>query len=593
MRRIEETFSQNRTPRVTIDASEKTGSVVKTAGSVWPAALLFTVVLGVLELFSRTGLGYIAGWADHFVLSTEGLSWARPGAYENDWFMESAPQPHWFFDFLTFAGDSLHILPAVYVAYWAGGLVAFGFATAMLARHLAPSASLAVGLLVTVLAGFMPWMLGGTGTPVIAIALPAVLSANLIYLLIVGMLTERRLLVVLMGPAIAVVHVQQGSIAIVLMASLLVVEAVRDRRVDWGLALAAGLTGAFVGLGLVLRPVASNLTDFVEICNTMIPYHCAAQQWSSRETLSTLGLILLTTLGVFAFARARRWLWLSTVGLATLGYAGGFAMDAWGVPFLGTLAQGVNVYRLAAVLMPFAVWGAVVPLLTMLRGRRFWILFVAWGAGWALMLSSAGYGPALPFGVRVAASVLALLIPFVWFGLRRGKSGSERTLLRRTATMAAVLSLAAGAATGALTLRTPDFSITPLEDFRIWGSNVEQVVPVGEVIVAPPQLVWIKFVSERAVIADCKNVPYGGEPWAEWNRRLDDLGGWEHCIRLDTPGYSAMSSEELIKVADKYGSDFIAVATDAPQQMREMEEAGWVRVVENENEAYAVLFQRP
>ncbi|KJQ53667.1 DUF6798 domain-containing protein [Microbacterium sp. SA39] len=559
----------------------------------WTLPLLLAAILGVLELSSRTGLGYLAGWADHFVLSTEGINWVRPDAYANDWFMESAPQPHWFFDLLTSFGESLHILPLVYGLYWAAGLLAFGAATAMLARHFVPSASASVGVLVTVVAGLMPWMLGGTGTPVIAIALPAVLSANMIYLLIAGMLTERRLLVVIVGPAISVVHVQQGSIAIVLMVALLIVEAVRDRRVDWWLALAGGLTAAVVGFGLLIRPVASNLADFVEICDTMIPYHCAAHTWDERDIVSTLGLILLTSLSVFALPRARRWLWLSTVGLATLGYAGGFAMDALSVPVLGPLAQGVNVYRLAAVLIPFAVWGAVTPLLSRARGWRYVALLAAWGLGWLMILTAWGFVSAGPLISRLVFYTLALLIPFLGFAVLRQLRRDHVRTRPAAALIASVLVLAAAAGNGGLALRAPDFAITPFADFRVWGENAERAVPAGESIVASPQQVWIKFVSERAVIADCKNVPYGGEPWAQWKKRLAELGGYEQCLEPRAPGYSELSVDALIDLADEYDSDFIAVATDAPVQLEGMERAGWDQVVDAEGDAYAVLFRRP
>lgn len=581
--------------RVTTDQNTTKSGQSARIGNRWRWALpiLLAGILGILELSSRTGLGYLAGWADHFVLSTEGISWVRPGAYANDWFMESAPQPHWFFDLLTFAGESLHILPLVYGMYWAAGLLAFGAATALLARHLVPSASTSVGVLVTVVAGLMPWMIGGTGTPVIAIALPAVLSANMIYLLIAGMLTGRRLLVVIIGPAIAVVHVQQGSIAIVLMVALLIVEAVRDRRVDWWLALAGALTAAVVGFGLLIRPVASNLADFVEICNTMIPYHCAAHTWNAREIISTLGLILLTSLSVFALPRARRWLWLSTVGLATLGYAGGFAMDALSVPFLGPLAQGVNVYRLAAVLIPFAIWGAVTPLLSRARGWRFLALLAAWGLGWLMILTGWGFVPAGPLVSRLVLYTLALLIPFLGLALLR-RRGLDRPRARSSsALIAAVLVLAAAAGNGGLTLRAPDFSLTPFADFTVWGEKAERAVPAGETIVASPQQVWIKFVSERAVIADCKNVPYGGEPWDEWKKRLSELGGYEQCLEMRASGYNELSGDDLIDLADEYGSDFIAVATDAPDQLAYLERAGWDQVVDAEGDAYAVIFRRP
>lgn len=564
-----------------------------------PHNLLLSVVLAgilaVLELLGDAGNGYVAGWGDHFVLSPEGLSWAHPGAFANDWFMEVAPQPHWFFDVVTYAGESLGMLSLFYAVFWALGLLAVGVATTLLAYRFAPVAPVPVALGVTLLLAVTPWMIGGTGSPVIAQALPAVLSGNLIYLLIAGMLTERRVLVVVLAPFIAVVHVQQGSIAIVLLAAMLVVEGIRRRTIDWPLVLALALTAAFVAFGLILRPVASNLQDFVRICDQIIPYHCAAHLWQPSEVLSTIGLILLTVVSAVVVPRSSRWIWFSTVGLAALGYAGGFVVDALRIPVLGTLAQGVNVYRLGAVLLPFAIWGAFAPMIVRLRGWRLALLLLGWLAGWVGFLLAPGW----PTQVvpRTILLGLALLVPVLWFTSRtrrlpdRAARHGHRAS-RLAALAAGVLVIAVTAGTGGLALRAPNFAFIGDDDLRAWGAQVREVVPEGGVIVAPPRFEWVKLVTRRAVVADCKDVPYGGAAWEEWQRRLDALGGYAQCVAPGPLLYDELTADELVQVADDFDTDFIIVNPAHPDTVWALEDLGWTRAVTVTGASGAELLRR-
>jgi hypothetical protein len=57
------------------------------------------------------------------------------------------------------------------------------------------------------------------------------------------------------------------------------------------------------------------------------------------------------------------------------------------------------------------------------------------------------------------------------------------------------------------------------------GLALRQVVPETGLIAAPPELFWVRSLAQRSVIADCKAVPYGGDPWHEWMRRIEALGG--------------------------------------------------------------------
>lgn len=559
----------------------------RTAGLV----SLVAGLLGVLEIWSNIGLGYSAGWGDHFVLSPEGLSWAHPGAFENDWFMAAAPQPHWFFDVLTYAGESLGVLSLMYVLFWMAGLVAFAVATVMLAGRFAPGGRGPVAVGFTLLTAVTPWMIGGTGSPVIAVALPAVLSANLIYLLIAAFLTRRRAFVAVLAPLIAIVHVQQGSIAVVLVVSMVVVDAVRHRRIDFRLAIALALTIGFVVLGLSLRPVAANLGDFVEICDKIIPYHCSAHLWPKWDLLATGGLILLSALSSLLLPRAQRWAWYATVGLATLGYTGGFLADALRIPFLGELAQGVNVYRLAAVLLPFAVWGVFVPLLVRWRGWPMVVLVAIWGGGWIALLAT----PSWPGGHlrREVLLTAALLLPLAWHLWRTRRPAGDAPQYSGSAVLiAGALAVASVASYGGLSVRPANFTFIGDANLRQWGAEVRDVVPVGEILLASPRSEWVKITTQRGVVADCKNVPYGGDAWEEWQARIDWLGGWEQCVAPGPLLYDALPADELIRIADEYGTDFIVVNPAQDETLAVMGRLGWVEVVAPVNGIGAHVFRR-
>lgn len=551
---------------------------------------LLAVLLGVLEIWSNIGNGYTAGWGDHFVLSPEGISWAHPGAFANDWFMEAAPQPHWFFDFITFAGESLGILSFVYACYWACGLLAFAAATTMLAFRFAPSAPWSVGIGITLFAGMSSWMVGGTGSPVIAIALPAVLSGNLIYLLIACFLTQRRALAMVIAPLVAIVHVQQGSIAAVLLVGALVAYLVTERRIDWRLAGALGLTGAAVAFGLVIRPVASNLKDFVKICDQIIPYHCAAHLWGWQDLLSAVGLIVLCVLTFVLVPPKQLPLWLATVGLSSLGYGLGFMADALRIPFFGELAQGVNVYRLGAVLLPFALWGAFVPFVGRMSRRTSIPILLVWLFGFGSLILGIGWSGNLKFRIILFGLVAVGVV--AWTMIQRHSARhSHANIVSLSALAFGVLLVLVNALNGGMSVRTPQFAFIQDPNLRAWGEQVRQAVPTGQIIIASPRTEWVKLVTQRAVVVDCKDVPYGGKAWTEWNERLDDLGGWEQCVGPLL--YDAMSAQELIAAADKYDSDFISISAGVPPEVpADLEKFGWNAVVSQVGTSGTTIYRR-
>jgi hypothetical protein len=559
------------------------------AGPIGLAAVV-ALVLGTLEVWRNIGGGYTAGWGDQFVLSPEGLSWAIPGAFAGDWFMEAAPQPHWFFDVVTFGGQSLGLLSTSYVLFWAVGLLAFGGATALLAVRFSPGNPWATAIGFTLLVSVTPWMVGGTGSPIISQALPAVTSASLVYLTIAALLTERRRLAIVTAPLVAVVHVQQGSVVAIILAVVLVADAVRRRRIDWRFAVALGLTVALVAFGLLLRPVASNLADFVEICDTVIPYHCAAHLWTWPERFSAIGLILLGASTWFLVPRSARLIWLCTIGLATTGYALGFAADLLHLPVLGPLAQGVNVYRLGAVVLPFAVWGALVPILRPALDRAAPVRFGVWAVGlWCFLQSPGGFAPGANGWLFIGAIVAVVAYAIVAANRRLRP---RRFVIGLAAVLLGALFLFGSAVTGGLTARLPAWQFIADPGLVQWGVEVRDEVPVGSTIIASPRAEWVKLVSQRAVVVDCKDIPYGGAAWDEWKRRIADFGGLEQCVAPGPLRYNELSGRELVALADEYDGDFIAIDATIEDTADELERLGWTRVVDLVGNAGLAIYAR-
>lgn len=67
-------------------------------------------------------------------------------------------------------------------------------------------------------------------------------------------------------------------------------------------------------------------------------------------------------------------------------------------------------------------------------------------------------------------------------------------------------------------------STVPPRDRRRPRARV--ALPEDAVIAADPKIFWLRSASRRAVVADCKSIPYGGDVWDEYVARIEDLGGY-------------------------------------------------------------------
>ena len=523
--------------------------------------------------------GYRAGIGDHLVLSALGLHWAKPDEFANDWVIANAPQPHWLFDVVTWAGASSGTLPAVYFLYWVVSLLVFGYATALLARGWAGTLRWATILAVSVVIAATPIWLLGTGSPNYPIAVPGVLAGYLIYLTAAALLLGRHRLAAVAAVATALVHVQQGLVVVVLLAALAVAVWLRSRRFDRWLLGGAGLSAVAVGVALQARPVAGHLSDFADACNKIIPYHCNATTWLKSDARGGLALLALALLTVLYLARSERFRWFVVVVLPTVALLGGLAADRWNVPFFGVLAQGLNIYRLDVLLMPLSIWGLLTPLLvTSLGTRARWallaaVLFLGHSAlgqqGWAVEKARGGPWTLIAAGALILA-VAAMTVP----GLVRRPHAVTWSVL----VLIAVSAVASGVYSNALKARpvTPAFMAAE-HDMRDWGVDAQKVIPPGSQVLIPPVTIDLRMALRRGVVVDCKNGPYGGPAWQDYKTRIEALGGFPQCLGK-YQAFNDLPPSSVSATAQKYGANYMVVDKGTKWRLASLVSLGWTVV---------------
>ncbi|MCP2270548.1 DUF6798 domain-containing protein [Actinokineospora diospyrosa] len=560
-------------------------------------ALVLRAVAGALVLgfVQHWRYGYSAGNGDHRVLSAQGMHWADPTLFAGDWFLERSPQPHWLFDVVTWFGMEIGKLSTVYVGYWALSLLAFGLATALLARRWAPAHQSTATVLVCFLAGMMPWWLLGTGSPLYPNALPVVLAGCMVYLVVAALFTDHRTFAAVAAVVAAAVHLQQGMVLAILLIGLAAVRfhlgrlpGTGRRRVDRVLLLGGAGCAAVVLFGLWLRPVAGEISDFAQICTQLIPYHCEASSWSTHVVWAGMALVGLAVLSCLYFSRSTIATWAVLIALPAFGLVVGVAADRWNVPMVGELAQGLNVYRLDVVLLPMAVWGLIVPLFAPVKT---WVRLIALGAVIGLGYLLAGsytFDPRWMFerpngGPWLLLFAGALVVGAAAMAVRARKPGwatGTNGVVHGSALAVVGAVLAAVFSAGAPPLRTFDVVYISDNDIHDWGMAVRRTLPPGAQLISPPLGQYIRMASGRGVVADCKNVPYGGDAWIEYQHRINSIGGLEQCLMKIPSVFFTLPLERYTQVAREFGADYLVVEEGMQWRIPELVAAGWTIVLE-------------
>lgn len=580
---------------------------VRLLTSLWVMGPVLAIVQGFLVnsglqgMYSIERAGYTAGTGDHYVLGPEGLRDADSSLFAGDFFMDNAPEPHWFFDIVTAIGARTD-LSMTYLIYWFVGLAFFGFGAAMLSRFWAPRFSWVAGLAFTFIMFLAPWAVAGTGSPMISSPIPAVVGGYAAFFAIAALLSRHAVVAAVMATVTAVLHVQQGLVIALVFAAALVVLWIKERRPQ--LWLIIGTSGAIAGTayGMLQSSFGGAIADFVRVCDEMIPYHCSAHLWSPQAVLAVVALVLLSAFSVRLMPAGSRPVWYASVGLIGFGLLSGMFSDILRIPLLGALAQGSNIYRLGAVVIFFAVWGLLSYLIRPAKSLVDALFVIPWLVIAWFYLSSGGWQFAGAEGRRIYALLLplaALVAVGGWLFARLRKIAQGEARWQRlfaplgTAAFTVVLVIASVSG-GFIVPRPLDPTYIPNDDIREWGAAVEEIVPPRELILHSPNAPYIRLASKRGNIGDCKSVPYGGQPYAEWKEHIDDLGGWEVQCRWPFPGqpFSDLSAAELDAVADEYDLSFMVLGETELDVLPELEERGWEVVLEPINDLKNYVLHR-
>lgn len=537
--------------------------------NVW---LIAAVSSAVTALVAHMRLGYTFGFTDQAVLMVKGVSMADPTAYVDDWFNNSAPQPHWTFDLLTAAAEKLHILPATYLIYFLASVVAFGVATALLAQRWLPRHAQWLAVLVGPMVVLGPISPLGSTTPILPMALPHVLGGCLAYLAIVLILVDRPIPAALVTVATALAHVQHGAnlAVIVVLCAVFWTGPTRNQRI----VLAA--SGAFAGLHAVaatrIRGITGNGNDFVEVCRLRSPHHCDANSWPPARFMTGWLLIVLVALLIWTRRRDESRRLMIAVALPLVGLLIGVWSDRLDIPLLGELAQSTNIYRLVTLILPFAVWAILVAVAdadTPDRRGPMALFAVLLVLGWYSTFSAIGDTPQI-VGMLIVLTVMTVFVitTTLWID-------SRPNIVPLVSSIGLVVVLASGLLPNSLLpLWMPAFHVGyDASDPRVSGAtHVEDATPVGSIVAAPPIMTWLRGVSRRAVIVDCKSVPYGGEPWRQYKERIEALGGWANCHGGNP--YEQLTLDDMRSLTGRFGATHMIVTATDPK-FDDAARAGW------------------
>jgi hypothetical protein len=459
-----------------------------------------------------------------------GIAQADKSAFVNDWTLQNAVMPHWSFELVTYVGARLGMLDSVYIAYWLVSIVALCAGLLTWSLRFAPEYPW-----LCILAGpciaIGPVALAGSTTPLMGTPIPHYLGGSLA-ILSLGSLASRRVTAsILFGGLTSFVHVQHGfNVCIIMLAAgCLPFFVGRERRTLLGSAtlLAIGSYLAATRPGLL-----GSSQDLLKVCMVHIPFHCYAVSWSFSDVIWPFVYFGITLVLSFPLLWRDR-LTMMVVLIPMLVVSGAVLSDRWSIPIAGDLARASNAYRFITLFYPIAV----VSLLSAIASREAWVRIAGaiglelWFVGPSSMYENQ-WGPALS---------AALLVIFA-------------TRARQVAAVGSWPLTLGGVTIALLSQHRPDLDRNNrLETF---GREVFAYVPVGATIIADPHFYALRLNARRAVIAEWKTRPFGGEPLAEWERRMQDLGGFN---------FKGLSINQLQALSTKYHAEYVVLSNGDPK----------------------------
>lgn len=522
--------------------------------------ILWIEALALCVLFT----GYRAGTWDHLVLQVMGTHWADPGAFTNDAIALSAPQPHWAFDLLVELGVRSGSLQFLYFAYFAGSMLILAAGIAGIMHVLVPKAGYGAASLAVAILAASPIYLFGALNPVMGIALPAIMGTALCVAVVAAAIHEWWRLAAVALVVVSAVHVQLGVVALGMYVVLLGAESWTKKRLPLLHAFGAVLSALIITAGLFARPVYGEIADFVTVCQQIIPYHCDAKSWGWRVFASAVpALIVSACIAELAWRgdkAQRRW---TVVVTALLVPEICFVIvDRLNVPHFAALVEGSNGYRLGSVIIVVAAcsFASCIARADELPGLA---LPVTLGILYLFLVELSGPLHSAP-GLVATLVLIGCLAQLVG---QRAAGTDAQSFARRTIVLGVtpVRSLVACFVLIALLVAPRTMAGSAFALDRQMGRQTEVVtgfLPEGSVLLADPTWIWVRLQTRRAVVVDCKFVPFGGAPLREYFRRINDFGGWTKMCAQGL--FTDLTPNQLNGISQKYGADFLLLPkTDA------------------------------
>lgn len=499
--------------------------------------------------------GYSFGYGEQMLLSVKGISWADPNAFVGDWFNDQAPQPHIVFDAITYFGEKIQFLAGIYFLYFIASCFAFALATALLADQWLNQRLQYLQHLVNVLCVVGPVFLLGTFLTIHFQAVPNMAGGCLAYLAISSLITRRETLATFAMLLAALMHLQHG-IGIASIAILFILFGLVERKklIFVASAVSLGISFAMAFSRDLLSGSSEIAGEAAEIGSTG---HLNVETWTTPAIIGGIFILFLAVLNfVLIESHDRRARLTITAAMIALGPGIGIIADLNNIEPIQSLARSFFVYRYSMFLAPFACWYLVRTLANSANKNRFRAL----GSFAVFIFGFIGYFSVTYSNFPQLKSIW-VLIGFAALAVAM-RLNNKNPVPRFNLVFVPVGYLI----TFALTLgfvqfgsRWPHIDFSPTDNAVTISRSMSTALMPSDVLASDPSIPWIRPLTRRAIVADCKGVPYGGAPWNEYTRRLRALGVDKPNVCL---GYKVLSLQKLMELRQTVGATTVLLLPD-------------------------------
>lgn len=516
-------------------------------------SLVGTFILICSVNFLSPGYGF--GYGEQMLLSVKGISWADKNAFVGDWFNNNAPQPHVLFDVITYVGEKIHFLAGVYFLYYLASCYAFALGTALLAKLWLPQQFQYLQHLVNVLVVVGPVFLLGTFLTIHFQAVPNMAGGCIAYLGIACLLTRNDRMAAFAIVAASAFHLQHG-IAIASVGLLFVAFGLPKQKT---LVITASLIGLLVSFSIaVWRQLLSGSSEVAHaIAEVGSTGHFNVETWSTFGIISGLTVLGLAVLN-FAIRDSNNHQIRKTVlfTMIACGPVIGIIADLNNIEPFQSLARSYFVYRYSMLLAPFACWFIVRQLVIAFTARplisvaslgifafsyhRYFLTtytnFPKLGSSWIIL-------------TFCSAVMIIRLIPDQFSWRDRISSGLCCGIFILMFTL------------GFQNFKShwPQIDYAATDNALIVSRYMSTALQQTDVLASDPSIPWIRILTRRAIVVDCKGAPYGGAPWNEYIRRLGVLGVSQPNI---CSGYKLLSLSQILEFPKSVGATTVLLLPD-------------------------------